>query len=149
MEERGKNGIQMNNKSGGETVKKNGILNRDINKVLGLLGHTDQITIADAGLPIPEGVVCIDLSMQLGSPQFLTVLDLICKEMIVEKAFVSKEISLINPVIEKEIIISVKEPIEYLNHEDFKLATKNSKVIIRTGENSPFANVILQAGCVF
>ena len=37
-------------------MKKHGILNSDISKVLSDLGHTDQITIGDAGLPVPEGV---------------------------------------------------------------------------------------------
>lgn len=37
-------------------MKKHGILNSDIAKILADLGHTDKIVIGDAGLPIPEGV---------------------------------------------------------------------------------------------
>ncbi|PAE14687.1 D-ribose pyranase, partial [Virgibacillus sp. 7505] len=55
-------------------MKKLGILNRDIARVLASLGHTDLIVIADCGLPIPSGVECIDLSIRLGVPNFVDVL---------------------------------------------------------------------------
>ena len=41
-------------------MKKHGILNSSISKVLADLGHTDQIIIADCGLPIPDHVKKID-----------------------------------------------------------------------------------------
>lgn len=41
-------------------MKKNGILNSDISKVLADLGHTDYIVIGDCGLPIPNQVKKID-----------------------------------------------------------------------------------------
>ena len=53
-------------------MKKHGILNSDIAKVLADLGHTDKVVIGDAGLPIPEGVKKIDLSIRLHEPAFQT-----------------------------------------------------------------------------
>lgn len=44
-------------------MKRHGILNSHISKVLTDLGHTDMVVIADAGLPIPDGVPRIDLSL--------------------------------------------------------------------------------------
>ena len=44
-------------------MKRYGILNSHISKVLSDLGHTDSIVIADAGLPIPEDVHEIDLAI--------------------------------------------------------------------------------------
>ena len=41
-------------------MKKHGISNSDIAKVLADLGHTDKVVIGDVGLPIPEGVKKID-----------------------------------------------------------------------------------------
>ncbi|MDU5199377.1 MAG: RbsD/FucU domain-containing protein [Veillonella sp.] len=35
------------------------------------------------------------------------------------------------------------------SHEAFKEATKQCKCIIRTGEASPYANIILRADCIF
>ncbi|MEG0552127.1 MAG: RbsD/FucU domain-containing protein, partial [Carnobacterium sp.] len=49
-------------------MKKNGTLNSELDKLLADLGHTDQIVIADAGLPIPAGVKKIDLALTLNDP---------------------------------------------------------------------------------
>jgi D-ribose pyranase len=51
-------------------MKRYGILNSHISKVLANLGHTDFIVIADAGLPIPDGVKKIDLAVKTGMPSF-------------------------------------------------------------------------------
>ncbi|OIK13057.1 hypothetical protein BIV60_14710 [Bacillus sp. MUM 116] len=40
-------------------MKRYGILNSHISKILTDLGHTDYIVISDKGLPIPEGVKII------------------------------------------------------------------------------------------
>lgn len=73
-------------------MKKYGILNSDISKVLSDLGHTDQITIADCGLPIPENVKKIDLALRLGTPSFQEVLEILLEEMQVEKVILAEEI---------------------------------------------------------
>ena len=46
-------------------MKKNGILNSEISKVLSDLGHTDFICIGDCGLPVPDNVKKIDLFMRV------------------------------------------------------------------------------------
>jgi len=129
-------------------MKKNGILNRDINAVLGYLGHTDQIVIADCGLPIPDDVYCVDLSLKLGSPSFLEVLDIIKNEMKIELVVLADEIVDHNPDIYK-VLDKEFEDIELVSHENFKVLTKNAKLIIRTGEMTPYANIILQSGVIF
>lgn len=53
-------------RKGRKKMKKNGILNSDISSVLSYMGHTDTITIGDCGLPIPENVSRIDLSLTFG-----------------------------------------------------------------------------------
>ena len=56
---------------------KTGILNSDISKVLSDLGHTDQIVIADCGLPVPKDVKKIDLAFNIGTPSFLEVYEVL------------------------------------------------------------------------
>ena len=34
-------------------------------------------------------------------------------------------------------------------HSDLKKMTKTCKAVIRTGETTPYANIILQSGCIF
>ena len=129
-------------------MKKQGILNRELAGIFAKLGHTDQIVIADCGLPIPENVVCIDLSYKLGEPSFLTILDAVLDDLKVERAIIAEEIKTAYEAVEKEILSRV-EPIEYVTHEHFKFLTKQAKVIIRTGETTPYANIILQSGVIF
>lgn len=132
------------------SVKKNGILNSHIASVLAELGHTDTIVIADCGLPIPSGVKRIDLSLKLGVPSFLETLTTIIQDMEVEAATLATEIQEKNPDINKSIeaLLAGKE-LTYVSHEQFKELTKEAKVVIRTGEASPYANIILQAGVIF
>ena len=47
-------------------MHKNCMLNSDINRVLGELGHTDRLCIGDCGLPVPAGVEKIDLALKKG-----------------------------------------------------------------------------------
>jgi D-ribose pyranase len=131
-------------------MKKNGTLNSEIAKLLSDLGHTDQIVIADAGLPIPAGVKKIDLALTLNDPPFQKLLDILIKEMVIETVVLASEIKLKNPeqlyAIERKLS---KESIQYVSHEEFKQQTTQSKAIIRTGEATPYSNIILQSGVLF
>ena len=64
-------------------MKKNGILNADISRVLSYMGHTDTLAIGDCGLPIPEDTERIDLALKPGVPSFMEVLTEVAKGMIV------------------------------------------------------------------
>ncbi|MFL6979655.1 D-ribose pyranase [Bacillus inaquosorum] len=131
-------------------MKKHGILNSHLAKLLADLGHTDKIVIADAGLPVPDGVLKIDLSLKPGLPAFQDTTAVLADEMIVEKVIAASEIKASNQ--ENAIFLEnlfAKQKIEYLSHEKFKLLTKEAKAIIRTGEFTPYANCILQAGVLF
>ena len=129
-------------------MKKQGILNRELAAAFAKLGHTDQITIADCGLPIPDGVRCIDLSYIIGKPSFLEILEVVLDDLQVESAFIAREMVGSNPTIFDEIQHKVPQIAE-VPHEDFKQLTGRSKVIIRTGEATPYANIILQSGVIF
>ncbi|MBG9770491.1 D-ribose pyranase [Bacillus vallismortis] len=131
-------------------MKKHGILNSHLAKLLADLGHTDQIVIADAGLPVPDGVLKIDLSLKPGLPAFEDTAAVLADEMVVEKVIAASEMKTANQENARflETLFSEQE-IEYLSHEKFKLLTKEAKAIIRTGEFTPYANCILQAGVLF
>lgn len=137
-------------------MKKTGILNSDISRVLSYMGHTDIIAVGDCGLPIPEETERIDLALTFGSPSFMEVLKVVCSDMKVEKILLAEEIKDKNPKLLKEIedFFNKNETgfnimTEYISHENLKLKTKECKAVIRTGENTPYANIILQSGCIF
>ncbi|UNM96819.1 D-ribose pyranase [Ignatzschineria rhizosphaerae] len=141
---------------------KSSMLNSAINGVLAKLGHTDQIVIADAGLPIPNSTERIDLALVQGVPSFLETLRAVLPVMQVEKIILAKEIQTQNLQLHEELLQliayysgldSSKKPIEimYISHEAFKAQTKveSCKAVIRTGECTPYANIILESGVVF
>ncbi|ATD31136.1 D-ribose pyranase [Macrococcoides bohemicum] len=129
---------------------KTGTLNSEISKVLSDLGHTDTIVIADCGLPVPKGVQKIDLAVRQGLPSFIDVVDEVARHMVIEYVILAEEIKDNNPAVLKEVDSIVKGiPNDFVTHEQFKTLTENSKVIIRTGEATPYANIILRSGVNF
>ncbi|MFW3505998.1 D-ribose pyranase [Aerococcus viridans] len=102
-------------------MKKHGILNSDIAKVLADLGHTDQITIGDAGLPVPASLKKIDLALKLGEPKFIDVLAEVLKDMEIEKVILAEEIKAQNPDQLAAVSALVGDiEVDYVSHEDFK-----------------------------
>lgn len=132
-------------------MNKHGILNSEICKVLADLGHTDMVVIADCGLPIPDGVKKIDLALKLGTPRFIEVVELLAQYMQIEKATIASEIHAKNPAtyVSLEKALGAEVSLEELSHEEFKLLTHKARAIIRTGEATPYANIILHAGVIF
>ena len=131
-------------------MKKHGVLKSAVASSRASLGHTDTIVIADCGLPIPDGVKRIDLAVEIGKPSFLDVLQVVADDMAIEKVTLAEEVINNNAEINKEIELKLVEPaFEYVSHEQFKEHTKKAKAIIRTGEATPYANVILHAGVIF
>lgn len=133
-------------------MKKQGILNSDISRVLSYMGHTDCIAIGDCGLPIPDEVERIDLALEFGVPSFMDVLRVVTKDMKVEKIVLAEEIKEQNPKVLgeiKELFAGQELEVVFVSHTELKKQTKECKAVIRTGETTPYANIILQSGCIF
>ena len=131
-------------------MKKTGVLNQPISSIIAGLGHMDTLVIADAGLPIPPETQRIDLALCEGIPGFLDTLRVVLTEMQVEGAIVAEEMLQTSPDIyeaTKELLGDV--PIEIETHLIFKERTRSARAVIRTGEFTPYANIILVAGVVF
>ena len=128
-------------------MKKGKLINHPLSSLIASLGHTDEIVIADAGLPIPKETQRIDLALTRGIPTFEDTLRTVLAEMCVEKAYVSEEIKEYSPQILGLIQAAIGDlPVELIPHNQFKERTKRSRAIIRTGEFTPYANVILVSG---
>lgn len=135
-------------------MKKSGIINSDISRVLSYMGHTDTICIGDCGLPVPDETERIDLAIRFGVPSFMEVLSVIAEDMKIEKIYLAEEIKTQNPVIlcQIEELLQLKNSqlqVKFITHCELKEQTKNCKAIIRTGETTPYANIILESGCIF
>lgn len=131
-------------------MKKIGTLNQPLSAVIAGLGHMDQLVIADAGLPIPAGTRRIDLALKAGIPGFVDTLAAILEEMQVESAVIAGEMVSTSPQIYQQVCEMLPDiPIEIIPHEEFKKLTGEARAVVRTGEFTPYANIILNAGVVF
>lgn len=131
-------------------MKKSTLINSEISYEISKMGHTDSIVVCDSGLPIPSGVKRIDLALKKGLPTFLDTLDTILEELEVEEVIIAEEIIEASNDLYREIEKRFSNiTITTVSHEDFKMLTKESKAIVRTGEFTPYANIILKSGVVF
>lgn len=127
-------------------MKKNGILNSSLNAQISRLGHGDHVVVADCGLPIPLGTPTVDLALVFGVPSFTEVLDALCEDVVFEGCVAASE-SIGGAAGEW---ISERFPdVEYVSHEELKNLVASAKVVVRSGEATPYANVILRCGVPF
>ena len=131
-------------------MKKDRLLNPEIISSIAALGHTELFCIADCGLPIPEGTKTIDISVTAGLPKFLDVLKVVMSELVVESAIVTSEIDEVNAGLMADMQEILGDmPVARMSHEDFKKQLPKAKCVIRTGETSSYANVLLVGGVNF
>ena len=106
--------------------------------------------VGDAGLPVPAGVRCVDLAVALGVPPLLDVLRAIASELAVAAITVADELldrdtdlpAALQPLFPSAAFASVP-------HAELKAIGGHARAIIRTGESTPYANVVLRSGVAF
>lgn len=128
---------------------KNTILNSQLIKILCQLGHTQTICVCDAGLPIPPESEIIDLAFLPGYPDIYTVLSGILECTPFEKAYFASESSLSNPQFVSFLEKNLDCEMIAMSHEKLKSLSHSCVAFVRTGECTPYANVILQACTTF
>lgn len=132
--------------------RNNGTLNAQLSRVISELGHTDQLVVTDAGLPIPAPVERVDLAVRPNLPRFLDLLDTVLSELSIEAALLSEEIREHSPDMLAEIekrLAAFGVVAQYIPHAEFKAATHGARAAVRSGEFTPYANVLLTAGVVY
>ncbi|NAX20709.1 D-ribose pyranase [Vibrio sp. V39_P1S14PM300] len=139
-------------------MKKSTLINSELSYLVATLGHTDEITICDAGLPIPDQVQRIDLALTHGIPGFIETVRVVLSESQIEGVVIAREFEQVSPEHHRALINELEHEqestgreitVQYLSHDDFKQRTHQSRAVVRTGECTPYANVIFQAGVVF
>jgi D-ribose pyranase len=137
-------------------MKKTSLLNAPLSKIIARMGHGDHLVVADSGLPIPYGRELVDLAVTPQLPRLLDVLSVILTELKVETVLVTHEMEQKSPQYYSELQKNLKKnlpgvPIEKITHARLKEITQETHNIafVRTGEATPYANLILVAGVVF
>ena len=132
-------------------MRKTKLLNSEISSVISKMGHTDMLAIGDCGLPIPKETKRIDLALIKNLPTFIDTLKAVLLELQVEEVLIAVETKEVAPNTLKlvEEALEEKVKITFITHEELKFELKNCKAVIRTGEQTPYANIILKSGVVF
>ena len=131
-------------------MKKSGVINFQIASVISDMGHTDWLAIGDAGMPVPKGTPKIDLAVENGVPSFITTLKNVLTEMEVQRIYLAEEIQEQNP----DQLAAIKEifpnmPVTFVEHSQLKQDLARTHAFIRTGEMTPYSNIILESGVTF
>ncbi|MFH8528419.1 D-ribose pyranase [Streptomyces tendae] len=129
-------------------MKKAGILNRQLSGALAELGHGDGVLVCDAGMPVPDGPRVVDLAFRAGVPSFAEVLDGLLAELVVEGATAAAEVREANAAC--ATLLDLRLPaLELVPHKRLKELSAGARLIVRTGEARPYANVLLRCGVFF
>ncbi|WP_416974273.1 D-ribose pyranase [Streptomyces sp. 4F14] len=129
-------------------MKKGGILNRHLAGAIAELGHGDGVLVCDAGMPIPDGPRVVDLAFRAGVPSFEDVLAGLLDELVVEGALAAEEVREANPAADGLLTGSFAD-LSYVSHEKLKELSAGARLVVRTGEARPYANVLLRCGVFF
>ena len=132
-------------------MRRGGIINPALAGALARLGHTDLLVVCDAGLPIPHGPAApdvVDLSFRFGVPAFETVLSGLLEELEIEGATAAEEARSRNPAT-YDFLSSHFPNLGFVPHEGLKRIVSGAKLVVRTGEATPFSNVVLRCGVPF
>ncbi|MEO8247829.1 MAG: D-ribose pyranase [Burkholderiales bacterium] len=132
-------------------MKKTGLLHADLSRLIATLGHGDMLVIGDAGLPIPNGPLRIDLALVPGVPSVAQVLRAVLLEMQVERTMIARES--VERAAPAALPTWYSEQLtlapEQISHDDLKQLSVAARAVVRTGECTPYANVVLVAGVTF
>lgn len=132
-------------------MKKGRLLHGEISWLIAEMAHADTILIGDAGMPVPPGVPLIDLALTEGMVPFIDALEIVLSELEVETAYIDEESKEFSPEKRQEILDIINDEFEVVSlpHDEIKEMSKSCKAVIRTGEFTPYANIILKAGVLF
>ena len=126
------------------------LLNSQISSVISEMGHTDTLAIGDCGLPIPKDVKRIDLAIIKNLPTFMDTLKAVLLELEIEEVTLAVETAEVSKKLYEEIEKEIGDVrINFVSHEQLKEDLKECRAVIRTGEQTPYANIILKSGVVF
>lgn len=130
-------------------MKPGQILNPQIADAVARLGHTDLVMVTDAGFPIPDSVRRVDLAVEKGLPSVPQVLRMLARHLFVENVAFAPEAATHNPQLYnqlQEIYTGSGATFEGIDHTTLcDDVVQRCKLVIRTGDFDPWANVVLTA----
>ncbi len=132
-------------------MKRSGVLHGELAGLLAALGHGEMLVVGDAGLPVPAGVRCIDLAVVAGVPAFQQVVDAILAELVVQEGRANAEqvVGAPDAAAALEAAWPSGVPLRRISHDELKACCGRARAVVRTGETTPYCNLVLVAGVPF
>jgi D-ribose pyranase len=129
-------------------VLKTGILNPAINSLLCRIRHTNTLVISDRGFPFWPQIETVDISLIDDIPRVLDVLQALTRNFVIAQAFMAEEFLSVNQPATKDAFTKALDgtPILYEPHVIFKRRVPQAIGLIRTGDTTQYANLILESG---
>lgn len=125
-------------------MRANGLWHAELVRLLLDLRHHDTVVLADAGLPVPDAIPVVDLGWRRGEPRVRDLLAAVLDELVVERATLAKELD------GGELRTALAAvPVELVSHDELKAMIGEARAVVRTGDDTPYANVVLHAGVPF
>jgi D-ribose pyranase len=126
---------------------KTGILNPQLNSLLSRVRHTNLLVIADRGFPFWPMIETVDISLVDDVPTVLQVLAAIRSNFVIGKVWMAKEfLQNNNPKTSGLFAAALKGiPLKYVPHAAFKKRVSSAIGLIRSGDTTQYANLILES----
>lgn len=126
---------------------KSGILNPQINSLLSRIRHTNTLVIADRGFPFWPQIETVDISLVDDVPTVLQVLKAIRPNFVIGRAWMAKEFIQHNTKAVQAAFAAALTgiPVHYEPHIQFKKRVPHAIGLIRTGDTTQYANIIIES----
>lgn len=126
---------------------KPGILNPSINSLLSRVCHTNTIVIADRGFPFWPQIETVDISLVDDIPKVLDVLRAIQANFVIGRIYQAQEFVDVNSEQTIQIFLESVADISITRepHIEFKKRVPDAIGLIRTGDTTQYANLILES----
>ncbi|MFP5229682.1 MAG: D-ribose pyranase [Acidobacteriota bacterium] len=126
---------------------RNGILNPQVNSLLSRVRHTNTLLITDRGFPYWPTVEIVDLSLVDNIPRVLDVLRAIRLNFSIGSIVMAEEFRPHNsPAVATEFAEATSGiEIQLIPHTELKKRVPQAIGIIRTGDTTQYANMILES----
>ena len=125
-----------------------GILNPHVLALLARVRHTNALVIADRGFPFWPGIETVDLSLVDDVPTVLQVVAAVRRNFLVAEAYMAAEFQSVNSAATRKAFAGALRGAKVVHepHAVFKKRVPAAIGLIRTGDTTQYANVVLISG---
>jgi D-ribose pyranase len=121
------------------------LLNPDVAALIRRVNHTQMLLLADRGFPVPPLSTVIDLSLTADIPTIPQVLQAIGPDLPADRLILAEEQRVASPTRWQEHH-SYPVRVEAVPHLEFKRLARHAVGCIRTGDSTPYGNVLIVGG---